>query len=460
MLNLKLSEIAELCHGKLNNDEFKDIVIDVISIDTRTIKKGEMYMPIIGEKLDGHLFINQAFAKGAAASFCAKDTCKGQMDKPIIYVEDSNKAFTELAKNYRNTLKNIKIVGITGSNGKTTTKDFISNTLKTSFNVAKTLGNLNNQIGVPRTLLRLGEETDVGVIEMGTDGFGQIQELTNIVRPDIAILTNIGDSHLHLLKTKENVAKEKVDIVNGLPEDGVFIYNYDDQYIKNEVAKRDIKQRIITYGQDPNSDYVIEIIRTSNNGSTFKLNGEIYRTASLGAHQVYNSTAAIIVSRLFDLDQNKVRRQLEIDEHTAMRSELMNCNGFDILNDSYKSNPQSLLSALDTLYMLSGYKRKIAIIGDMLELGDNEIELHREIGRKIDPKKVDYLLLTGPLSKYIAEEAKKNFPFERVYHMDKKDDLLDKAKYLIQKNSLVLVKASRSLRLEEIVESLELINID
>ena len=143
-----------------------------------------------------------------------------------------------------------------------------------------------------------------------------------------------------------------------------------------------------------------------------------------------------------------------------MRSELLNCKGFDILNDSYKSNPQSLKSALDTLDSLSGYKRKIAIIGDMLELGDQEEELHREIGRYIDPNKVDYLLLTGPLSRFTAEEAKKRFPFEHVFYLNSKNDLIDKAKYLIQKNSLVLVKASRSLRLEEIVEALELINLN
>lgn len=460
MLNLTLKQIAELCNGKLNDEKYGDIVIDVISIDTRTINKGEMYMPIIGEKLDGHLFIKQAFAKGAAASFCANDTCESLDDKPLVLVEDSNKAFTDLAKNYRNSLKDIKIVGITGSNGKTTTKDFIALTLKNNFKVAKTLGNLNNEIGVPRTLLRLGEDIDVGVVEMGTDGFGQINTLTNIVRPDIAILTNVGDAHLHILKSKELVAKEKVDIVNGLPEDGVFIYNNDDEYIKAEVATRTIPQRVIKFGKSPDSDYVIEVLSTSNNGSTFKLNGETYRTSSIGSHQVYNATVAIIVSKLFDLDQDMVRRQLEINEQSSMRSELMNCKGFDILNDSYKSNPQSLMSALDTLDILSGYKRKIAIIGDMLELGENEIELHREIGRKIDPKKVDFLLLTGPLSKYIAEEAKKNFPFEHVFYEETKDNLLDKAKYLIQKNSLVLVKASRSLRLEEIVESLELINLE
>lgn len=460
MLNLTLKQIAEFSNGQLNDAKFEDIIINVISIDTRTIAPRDMYMPIIGEKLDGHLFIDQAFKKGAAATFSERGKLDKNYDKPIIFVENSNKAFTDLAKNFRNSLKNIKIVGITGSNGKTNTKDLIAQTLQNTYKVAKTIGNLNNEIGVPRTLLRLGTDIDVGVIEMGTDGFGQIQDLTSIVKPDIAILTNVGDAHLHVLKTKELVAKEKVDIINGLPDDGVFIYNLDNEYIKNEVASRDIKQRIITFGKSEDADYHIEIDKTTNNGSTFKVNGDVYRTSNLGSHQVYNATCAIIVSKLFGIDQDLVRRQLEINETSAMRSELLNCNGFDILNDSYKSNPQSLMSALETLDILSGYKRKIAIIGDMLELGDEAEELHRQVGRLINPKKVDYLLCTGPLSKYIAEEARKRFPFEHVFHLNQKDDLIDKAKYLIQKNSLVLVKASRSLRLEEIVEALELINLN
>ncbi len=460
MLNLTLKQVAEFSNGKLNDDKFSDLIINVISIDTRTIEPGDMYMPIIGEKLDGHLFIDQAFQKGAAASFCEYGKLDKPCDKPIIFVENANQAFTDLAKNFRNSLKDIKIVAITGSNGKTTTKDLIAQVLQPNFKVAKTIGNLNNHIGVPRTLLRLGADIDVGVIEMGTDGFGQIDFLTNMVKPDIAILTNVGDSHLHVLKTKELVAKEKVDIVKGLSDDGIFIYNLDNEYIKNEVKSRNIRQRIITFGKDPEADYNIVIEKTTNNGSTFRLNGEVYRTSNLGAHQVYNATCAIIISKLFGVDQDLVRRQLEINHSSSMRSELVNCKGFDILNDSYKSNPQSLKSALDTLDILSGYKRKIAIIGDMLELGDQEEELHREIGRYIDPNKVDYLLLTGPLSRFTAEEAKKRFPFEHVFYLNSKNDLIDKAKYLIQKNSLVLVKASRSLRLEEIVEALELINLN
>ena len=458
MLNLTLEEVAKFSHGRINDPKFNDIKVDTISIDTRTLEEGDVYMPIIGEKLDGHVFIEQAFERGAIASFHEenRDADFGN-DRPIIYVEKTNKAFADLAENYRKSLKDIKIIGITGSNGKTTTKDMIAQILRTKFDVKKTLGNLNNEIGVPRTLLRFDQNTQIGVVEMGTDGPGQIEPLSRMACPDIAVFTNVGDTHLNILKTKENIAKEKLHILDGLADEGVFIYNYDDEIIRNEVQTRSIKQRVITFGKDEGADYVIKIGASNNNGNSFTVNGTAYRTSYIGSHQVYNATAAIIVAELLGLGVDDVNKALEVNESTGMRSELINWKGFDILNDSYKSNPQSLLSALDTLDILSGYTRKIAILGDMLELGDNEIELHREVGRKIDPKKVDYLLFYGDLSKYMAEEAAKNFPFEHVFHFDSKDKLNDKVKYLIQKNTLVLVKASRSLRLEEVVEALELI---
>lgn len=459
MLDLTLKEIASLSNGKLNDQKFADIKIGVISIDTRTLANGEMYMPIIGEKLDGHIFINQAFEKGAIASFSQYGKYDEKTDKPLIFVENTNEAFSLLAANYRQTL-DAKIIAITGSNGKTTTKDVIASVLSSSMSVRKTIGNLNNEIGVPRSLLRLDKETDIGVIEMGTDGFGQITKLSQIAKPDIAIITNIGDSHLHQLLTKENVAGEKIHILDGLRDDGIFIYNHDDPYLRQVVESIDIKQRVISFGQNGDVDYKIEPISSTNEGNSWKLNGKSYLTSLIGSHQIYNATVAIIIAELFGIDKLKVEKALEKKDITAMRSELLNCNGFDILNDSYKSNPQSLRSALDTLSILTGYTRKIAILGDMLELGQNEEELHRQIGREIDPNKVDFLLLYGPLSKYIAEEAVKRFPDKRVFYTQSKDALIDKAKYLINKNCLVLVKASRSLRLEEIVEALELVNIN
>ena len=457
MKNFSLKEIANFSNGKLNNDKFKDIEIFGVSIDSRTINNGEIYTPIIGERFDGHQFIEDAFKKGALATFSESGKFKNE-EKPIIYVEDTNKAYQDLANSYKKYLE-AKIVAITGSNGKTTTKDIISSVVETKYKTEKTVGNLNNEIGVPKTILNFPADTEIGVIEMGTDGFGQIEVLSNIANPDIAIITNIGDSHLEQLKTKENIAREKLHIIDGMNDNGIFIYNNDDEILREIVNQTDIQQRKISFGERTDSDYIIEILESSNQGTVFKLNDVIYVIPLIGKHQVYNSTVAIIVGILFDVESYNIIKAINIKELTSMRSELMNLNGFDILNDSYKSNPQSLRSALETLDKLSGYTQKIAILGDMLELGEDEVKLHRQIGKDINQKQLDYLLLYGPLSKYIMEEAINNFEDDRVFHFETKKDLSEKAKELIKKNTLVLVKASRSMQLETVIGELENLDI-
>lgn len=459
MLNLRLGEIAKLSNGKLNKDEYSDTVISEISRDTRTIEPGDIYLPLIGEILNGHIFIDDAFKLGAKATFAQKGEYHKD-DKPIIWVEDTLEALRLFAQNYRETL-DLKVVAITGSNGKTTTKDMTAKVLSKKYNVTKTIGNLNNQIGLPITLLRFTKDTQVGVCELGMfDGKGgEIKANSDISKPDIAVITNIGEAHLDTLITKENIAKEKLGILSGLKEDGVLIYNNDDEILKSAISKMDIKQKLISFGQDKSSDYVIEIIESNNVGSLFLLNGEVYNVSMIGEHQVYNATVAAIIGKLLKVNKTDVYDAILNNRNSSMRSELMNLNGYDILNDSYKSNPQSLRSALRTLGILSGYTRKIAILGDMLELGSNEIELHKEIGREINKDNVDYLLLFGPLSKYTAQEASKNFPQNRVLYFESKRELVTKAKYLIKKGTLVLVKASRSMHMEEVIESINTLHV-
>ncbi|WP_103981578.1 UDP-N-acetylmuramoyl-tripeptide--D-alanyl-D-alanine ligase [Helcococcus massiliensis] len=452
MLNLTLKEITQLAGGELNNEKFEDLVINDVSIDTRTLNQDDLYIPIIGENFDGHKFIDSAIMKGAKAIFSEQGKFVKD-DFPIIYVNDTTEALQDFSSKYRQSL-DIKIIAITGSNGKTSTKDLISKILEEKYVVSKTIGNLNNHIGLPLTLLKFNKDTNIGVVEMGTDGFGQIEVLSKIARPDIAIITNIGDSHLEELKTKENIAKEKLHIIDYLAEDGVFYYNLDDPILTSEYKKLNKNIRDISFGKDPKADYRLNIIESNNKGSLFTLNDDFYNLTLIGKHQVYNASVAIAVAEEMGIEEDKIKHALLENEASSMRTELMNMNGFDILNDSYKSNPQSLLTALDTLSILDGYRNKIAILGDMLELGENEEELHRNIGRQIDPNNLDYLLLFGPLSKYIYEEAVKVMSKNRVFYFDNKDKLVDKAKYIIKRGDIVLVKASRSMHLEEIIESL------
>lgn len=457
MLNLTLKDIEIMTNGKLNYDKFSNIIINEVSIDTRTLEKDELYVPIIGENFDGHIFIEKALEKGAAAVLSNNGAYENN-DFPVVYVEDTTKAMQDLSSNYRSKV-NPKIIAITGSNGKTSTKDMLATVLSHKFKTKKTIGNLNNHIGLPKTLLTFDNDTEVGIVEMGTDGFGQIELLSNIAKPDIAIITNIGDSHLEQLKTKENIAKEKLHILDGLSRTGIFIYNLDDPVLSSEYKRLNEDRITITIGKDPEADYHIEIIESNNNGTAFKVNKDIFNLNLIGEHQVYNATMAIAVSDILDVDRATLREALMKNQSTEMRTELLNFEGFDVLNDSYKSNPQSLLSAISTLKILHGYSQKIAILGDMLELGDTEKELHAEIGRQIKSTDVDYLLLYGPLSKNIAQEASKNFPEGRVFYFESKDKLVDKAKTLISKGSLVLVKASRSMHLEEIIESISKIHL-
>ncbi len=453
MIKRTLQEFADLSGGELIGASDPTLAISGVTIDTRTMDPGSIYMPIIGEKLDGHIFYNDAIDHGAVASFWNSSHSLPERRVPLILVEDTTAAYQRLAKNYRAQL-GVKVIGITGSNGKTTTKDILSSVLDQRYRVTKTIGNLNNHIGAPKTLLTLDDNTDVAVVEMGTEDFGEIRLLTDIAKPDIAIITNIGDVHLEKLGSRDNIAIAKLEILEGLAEEGVFIYNGDDETLRKAVAQREIPQRVITFGVEPDNDYVIEEMSSDSTGNTFKIDGVVYKVPLLGNHQKYNGAVAVIIAELFGLSVKDIHEGLEEIDSTGMRNELICCQGFDILNDSYKSNPQSLTLAMDTLYMLSGYRRKIAIVGDMLGLGEHQAKLHREIGEQIDPDQIDYLLLYGPLTKHMELGALKNFPRDRVIHYDRKTELIDRAKNLIEKSTIVMVKASRALRMEEIIEGL------
>ncbi|MDO4594057.1 MAG: UDP-N-acetylmuramoyl-tripeptide--D-alanyl-D-alanine ligase [Tissierellia bacterium] len=453
MIKRTLSEIAKMIDAKIPED-FKDTQIEGVSIDSRTIDKGNLYIPIVGEKFDGRIFIKECEKKGASAFIIDEDyNIAKNIEIPYIIVKDTKKALQELAKAYRAQL-NTKIIGITGSNGKTTTKDLIYSVVEEKYKVKKTLGNLNNEIGLPKTILRLDDDTEVAIIEMGTEDFGEISLLTDIAKPDIAIITNIGDSHLLRLKSKEGIAHAKFEIIEGLKNDGIFIYNGDDPTLKKVIKEYDIKQKIIKYGVEEDNDVIIKEISSSLNGNIFEIDGKKYHVPLLGNHQKYNGAVAVILANILDIDYDKIKKGLMDVKATENRNEIIECEGFDILNDAYKSNPQSLSQAIDTLSLLQGYKRKIAVLGDMLDLGDGERMLHLKAGEKLDPKKINYIVLIGELSKDIYKGALKNFPKSRVYHFKNKDDLIDEMKYIIIKSTIVLVKGSRAMHMEEIIEGI------
>lgn len=453
MIERKLLDIARMCDGELYNISHGDIVIKGVSTDSRTVEEGNLYIPIVGEKFDGHDFAFDALDKGAAAIIWEKKRFLPRNDLPVIIVEDSFKAMTTLARSYRLSLK-CKVVALTGSNGKTTTRDIITGLLKQKYKVQYTKKNFNNEYGLPKTIFELDQDLEVAVLELGTEKFGDISLLTDICRPDYAIITNIGDSHLLQLKTKENIARAKLEILEGLDENGIFLYNYDDPVLKKVVKEFKLPERTFTYGTDKDCDFVIEPGIADASGTTFTIDNHIYTIPLLGQHQMYNGGIAIVIAEFFKLDYPSIAKGLTDIELTGMRNELIHQKNFDILNDSYKSNPQSLEACLRTVYSLKDYDKKIVVLGDMLELGDEEVQFHKDIAQELDPQQLDYVLTIGNLAKNISDEAKENFPESTCFHFDSKEELLEKLKEIITPNTLVMVKASRAMKLEDIVSAL------
>lgn len=453
MIERKLLDIARMCDGELYNISHSDIVIKGVSTDSRTVEEGNLYIPIVGEKFDGHDFAFDALEKGASAIIWEKKRFLPRNDIPVIIVEDSFKAMTTLARSYRLSLK-CKVVALTGSNAKTTTRDIITGLLKQKYKVQYTKKNFNNEYGLPKTIFELDEDLEVAVLELGTEKFGDISLLTDVCRPDYAIITNIGDSHLLQLKTKENIARAKLEILEGLDENGIFLYNYDDPILKKVVKEFKLPERTFTYGTDKDCDFVIEPGIADASGTTFTIDNHIYTIPLLGQHQMYNGGIAIVIAEFFKLDYPSIAKGLTDIDLTGMRNELIHQKNFDILNDSYKSNPQSLEACLKTVYSLKGYDKKIVVIGDMLELGEKEVEFHREIAEELDPQRLDYVLTIGTLAENIYDAAKQNFPEGTCFHFESKEELLEKLKEIITPNTLVMVKASRAMKLEDIVNGL------
>lgn len=457
MIKRSLKEIQIMCGGTGLKTQQEDLMIEGVSTDSRSIKPGQLFIPIKGENFNGHDFITMAIGKGAVATLWNKDEPMPTNDFPFMLVEDTIVALQDLAKSYRGQLKT-KVIGITGSNGKTSTKDILASLLKTQYKTHKTKDNFNNYIGLPMTILEMDEDTEMAVLEMGMDNFGQIELLTSIARPDAAIITNIGEAHLEDLKTPENIAKAKLEILKGLKPNDLFLYYGDDTILKKVIDNSSLDYNVKTYGRESSNDYQAEVIFVNESGDSFNIKKPIdkeFFIPMLGEHQVLNATAAIAVAEYFGISLENIEKGLLNIEKTGMRNELVNANGFTVLNDSYKSNPSSVLAALNTMYNMTDYNQKIVVLGDMQGLGDEEINMHRDIGLKINPDKIDYVFTYGPLSLYIAKTAKLNLGENRVFSFDDKTDLVNKIKEVIKPNALILTKASRALQMEDVVAKLK-----
>lgn len=465
MENCRIRELIKAVSGKIIQGD-QDFLISRISIDSRTLIPGDLFFAIVGPSFDGHDFIIEAFNKGAMGAV----VCKGastllqneqiDKDKIIIEVKDTLSALQDWSKHYKDKFKTFNIC-ITGSNGKTTTKEIIAHVLSQKFSLLKTSGNYNNEIGIPLTMLQLNKSHKILVVEMGMRGLGEIKTLTNFIPPDLAVITNIGEAHIGLLGSKDNIFKAKSELLQSLDKDGKAIINRDDPYYFKmlDIVK---DKKVYTFGIKNRSDIIACNIRmVSDKGMSFSLevqnskSREIYLPL-LGRYNVYNALAAVAVAFALGIELDLIERELSSFKPLDLHMQLSNfCNGIKILNDSYNASPLSVKSALETLAEVAQNSRKIAILGDMLELGEKTDYYHREIGKEVAKLSLDILITVGQGGKIIAQSSKEEgMAEERVFSFEKNEkiNLAKKLSNLIKPGSFVLLKGSREMKMEEILE--------
>lgn len=445
----RLKEIVDITAAREAGID-SGLEITGISTDSRQIKKGELFVALSGEHFDGADFVNDAIKKGAAAAIVKRDF-KEREDLGLIKVKDTRQALCNIAKAHRIKF-DIPVIGITGSTGKTTTKDIIAHILNKRFKVLKTEGNYNNQVGLAKTLFRLNDH-DIAVIEIGTNSCGEIRRNSLVLKPTMALITNIGLSHLEGLKDKEGVFNEKIAIVESLEKGATWVKNADDEMLTDMNYK---KIRVVSYGiENDNADFKASYIRQTDGGMEFKLEGlgALIRTGLFGMHNVYNVLAAIAACSLF-VDTQFIKDAISDFKGVRMRSEILNADGFTIINDCYNSNPLSLRYALECLKGYPASGRRVAVVADMLELGRDSQRLHYESGKFLaEAKAIDFLITYGERSLDITRGAiDYGMDKKRIHSFKEKDRIAPFLRTIIQDGDVVLIKGSRKMKMEEIAD--------
>lgn len=454
MLHLSMDEILKAIEGQLVEPGRCD-PISGISTDSRKIQPGDLFVPLVGENFDGHDYIERAFDQGAAASLTHKEMYHFP-GKTLILVKDTLRALQDLASYYRSRFP-IPFVGITGSVGKTSTKEMVACALGVKYNVLKNEGNLNNEIGVPLTIFKLNSSHEAAVVEMGMSGFGEISILTSIVRPRVGIITNIGISHIEKLGSRQNILRAKLELLEGLQQGGLLVLNGDDVMLSG--VKGLLTQRTVSYGLEEGVDYQAYNIQShGENGIDFDVTVEgtdyTIHVPSPGVHNVYNALAAVAAGHELGIPMEELAGGISQFSPGKMRLNIIKANGLKVINDAYNSSPQSVKAALDVLEELEA-DRKIAVLGDMLELGEWSTQAHLETGRQAADKKLDYIVTIGSGASNIARGAvEAGFASGRIASYQSNTEALEHLLKILQQGDAILVKGSRGMKMEEIVQSL------
>ncbi|WP_147535919.1 UDP-N-acetylmuramoyl-tripeptide--D-alanyl-D-alanine ligase [Bacillus marasmi] len=456
MIQRTIAQIEKMISIENDVSAIGSIEIQGVCIDTRKITKGNLFVPFKGEKTDGHQYVEAALQQGAAAALWQKDVPNPPLHLPVIVVEDTLVALQELARSYRNQLPKLQVIGITGSNGKTTTKDITANLLSLKYKVQKTEGNFNNHIGLPLTVLNLDEDTDIAILEMGMSSRGEIEFLTQLARPNAVMITNIGESHLLDLGSRAGIAEAKLEIISGIQADGLVVYNGDEPLLRERLLN--YQGNVKTFGRNDMNDLYPENIIPSAEGNVFTVNGinQEFTLPVLGTHNVLNALAAMLVAHHYDVPFEKMNEGFASLKLTNMRMELINGrDGIKIINDAYNASPTSMKAAIELINNLEGYRQKILVLGDMLELGPDEVKFHQEVGAMVDPEEIDYVFTYGQLGLKIAEGARTVLRNEQVKAFIDKNELTKELIKCTKQDTLILIKASRGMKLEEIVTALQ-----
>lgn len=464
MSGMTLENIARACRGKYVGDE--KLLSEQISgavTDSRQVTEGYLFIPIKGERVDGHDFIPQVFAQGALAVLSEKEL--ENPAGPYILVESSTQAMKDIAAFYRGQIR-AKVVGITGSVGKTSTKEMIASVLEEKYSVLKTAGNFNNEIGLPLTLFRIRDYHDVAVVEMGISDFGEMHRLGAMARPDIGVITNIGYCHLENLGDRDGVLRAKTEVFEHLSDNARIILNGDDDKLATKAQVSITKSQLIDsiyYGLGESSEYGItkQIYATDVENLGFDgMTARVHTPKGTfdvhihipGQHNVYNALCATAVGLELGLDLDMIKAGIEKAKTIAGRTNFIKANDMTIIDDCYNANPVSMKTSLEILSHAKG--RHIAVLGDMGELGSDEAALHYEVGEAVGRYRIHTLFCAGKLAANYAEAAKKVNPECDVHYFENRDDMLTELKAYVEKGDTILVKASHFMQFTEVVNQI------
>lgn len=450
---LKASEVVAATKAVRDDIDFVGI-----TTDSRAVKPGELFVALEGENFDGHDYCVKAINLGATGVVISHTVENLPQGIAVFMVDDTLKAYQELAKAYRMKKNGLKVFAITGSNGKTSTKDLLAACLATKYKVVKTQGNFNNEIGLPKTLLDIKDDTDIAVVEMGMRGLGQIAELCAIAEPDSGLITNVGETHMELLGSMENIAKAKSEVVENLPVNGFAVLNGDNEYVVKAANKT--KAQPIYFGMSEHCDYKGSEIVTSSSGTSFKCTekstGKSVKVhlQLIGEHNVYNALSAIAGAACYNVPLEASAEALATARLTGSRQEIIYIGDFTFINDAYNASPASMEAALKTLAeakkATKGKARTIAVLADMLELGAISEDAHRRVGRWAKKYNTDYVLTYGDNAVYISEEVNKLGG--RASHFSSRQEAAEQLRILAEAGDIILLKGSNSMHVDKMLE--------